>query len=60
MDLKNAHNLLKAQIFLFFSEALSMCNQITNENTDNPAKSLNKSKLKNTCRMKQIIVKSKI
>ena len=52
MDLKNAHNLLKAQIFLFFSEALSMCNQIRNENTDNPAKGLNKSKLKNTCRMK--------
>ena len=23
--LKNTHNLLKAQIFLFFSEALSMC-----------------------------------
>ena len=52
MDLKNTHNLLKAQIFLFFSEALSMCNQIRNKNTDNPAKGLNKSKLKNTCRMK--------
>ena len=38
IDLKNAHNLLKAQIFLFFSEALPMCNQIRNENTDNPAK----------------------
>ena len=35
--LKNTYNLLKAKIFLFFSEALSMCNQITNENTDNPA-----------------------
>ena len=35
--LKNTHNLLKPQIFLFFSEALSMCNQITNENTDNSA-----------------------
>ena len=27
----------KPQIFLFFSEALSMFNQITNENADNPA-----------------------
>ena len=36
---KNTHtqNLLKLQIFHFFSEALSMCNQITNENTDNSA-----------------------
>ena len=36
MDYKT-HNLLKAQIFIFFSEVLSMCNQITNENTDNSA-----------------------
>ena len=28
---------LKAQVFLYFSEALSMYNQITNENTDNSA-----------------------
>ena len=28
---------LKAQIFLFFSEDLSMWNQITNKNTDNSA-----------------------
>ena len=28
---------LKPQIFLFFSEALSMWNQITNENTDDSA-----------------------
>ena len=35
--LKNTDNLLKAQIFIFFSEALSMCNQITNENRDNSA-----------------------
>ena len=37
MNKKNTQNLLKSQIFLFFSEALSMCNQITNENTDNSA-----------------------
>ena len=30
-------NYLKPQIFLFFSEVLSMWNQITNENTDNSA-----------------------
>ena len=34
---KKTHNLLKPQIFIFFSEALSMYNQITNENTDNTA-----------------------
>ena len=34
---KKTHNLLKPQIFLFFSEASSMRNQITNENTDNSA-----------------------
>ena len=35
---KKAHMIyLKAQIFLFFSEALSMWNQITNKNTDNAA-----------------------
>ena len=31
------HNLLKAQTFLFFSEALSMCNQIIKKHTDNSA-----------------------
>ena len=35
--IKKKHNLLKPQIFFFFSEALSMCNQTTKENTDNPA-----------------------
>ena len=35
--LKNTQNLLKAQIYFFFSEALSICNQITNKNTDNSA-----------------------
>ena len=34
---KKTQNLLKLQIFLFFSEALSMYNKITNENTDNSA-----------------------
>ena len=33
----NTQNLLRLQIFLFFSEALSMYNKITNENTDNSA-----------------------
>ena len=28
---------LKLQIFIFFSEVLSMWNQIANKNTDNPA-----------------------
>ena len=37
MNKKNTQNLLKLQIFLFFSEALSMCNKITNEITDNSA-----------------------
>ena len=37
MNKKNTQNSSKPQIFLFFSEALSMCNQITNENTDNSA-----------------------
>ena len=37
IDKKNTH-LLKPQILLFFSEALSMCNQITNQNTDNSAR----------------------
>ena len=36
MNKKNTHNFLKLQIFLF-SEALSMYNNITNENTDNSA-----------------------
>ena len=34
---KKTQNLLKLQIFLFFSEALSMYNKITNKNTDNSA-----------------------
>ena len=34
---KKMQSLLKPQIFLFFSKALSMSNQITNENTDNSA-----------------------
>ena len=34
---KNTQNLFKLQIFLFFSEALSMYNKIINENTDNSA-----------------------
>ena len=37
MNKKNTQNLFKLQIFLFFSEALSMYNKITNENTDNSA-----------------------
>ena len=37
MNKKNTQNLLKSQTFLFFSETLPMCNQITNENTDNLA-----------------------
>ena len=37
MNKKNTQNSLKPQIFLFFSEALLMCNQIANENTDNSA-----------------------
>ena len=32
---KKTHNLLKPQIFLFFSDALAMWNQITKGNTDN-------------------------
>ena len=34
---QKTQNLLKLQIFLFFSEALSLFNKITNENTDNSA-----------------------
>ena len=45
-ELKNTHNLLKPPIFLFFSEALPMCNQIKSENT-----------FKNTYRIREIIVK---
>ena len=37
MNKKNPQKLFKLQIFLFFSEALSMYNKITNENTDNSA-----------------------
>ena len=37
MNKKNTQNLLKLQIFIFFSEALSMYNKITNENIDNSA-----------------------
>ena len=43
---------LRSQIFLFFSEALSQTIQITQQH--------NKSKLKNTYRIKEIIVKSTI
>ena len=41
MNKKHAHNLSKLQIFLLVSEALSMCNQITNENTDDSANIIN-------------------
>ena len=34
---KKTQNFLKPQIFLFFWKVLSMCTQITNENTDNSA-----------------------
>ena len=34
---KKTQNLFKLQIFLFFSEVLSMYNNITNENTHNSA-----------------------
>ena len=34
---KKKKKLFKLQIFLFFSEALSIYNKITNENTDNSA-----------------------
>ena len=37
MNKKNTQNLSKLQIFLFFSEALSMYNKIISENTDNSA-----------------------
>ena len=37
MNKKNTQNFFKLQIFFFFSEALSMYNKITNENTDNSA-----------------------
>ena len=37
MNKKKTQNLSKLQIFLFFSEALSMYNKIINENTDNSA-----------------------
>ena len=37
MNKKSTQNLLKLQIFIFFSEALSMYNKITNENIDNSA-----------------------
>ena len=37
MNKKHAQDLLNSQIFLFFSEALSICNQVTNENTGNSA-----------------------
>ena len=37
MTKKNTQNLLKLKIFLFFSEALSMYNKITNENLENSA-----------------------
>ena len=37
MNKKIKQNLFKLQIFLFFSEALSMYNKITNVNADNSA-----------------------
>ena len=37
MNKKNTQNLFKLQIFVFFSEVLSMHKKITNENTDNSA-----------------------
>ena len=37
MRMRKTQNLLKSQIFLLFSEALSMSTQITNDNTDNSA-----------------------
>ena len=37
MNKKSTQSLLKLQIFLFFSEALSMYIKITNESTDNSA-----------------------
>ena len=37
MNKKTDKNLLKLQIFLSLSETLSICNQITNQNTDNLA-----------------------
>ena len=37
MNEKYTQGLFKLQVFLFFSEALSMYNKITNENTDNSA-----------------------
>ena len=49
---------LKVQIPIFFSEALSKWNKITNKNTNNST--TNKSKLKHTYRTKEIIVKGKI
>ena len=33
--IKNNKKIFKVTIFLFFSEALSMCKKIANENTDN-------------------------
>ena len=42
---------LKVQIFFFFSEVLSMWNQITNKNTDN-SQQHNECKFENTCRIK--------
>ena len=55
---KKTHNLLKPQIFLFFSEASSMYNQITSKMQI--IQQHNKSKLKNTDTVKEIIVKGKI
>ena len=37
MKYVNKKQLLKPQIFIFFSEALLMCTQITNRKTDNSA-----------------------
>ena len=37
MNKKSGQNFLKLQMFLFFSEVLSMCNNIKKGNTDNSA-----------------------
>ena len=37
MNKNKTQNFSKLQIFIFFSEPLPMCNQITNENTHNSA-----------------------
>ena len=58
MRMRKTQNLLKSQIFLLFSEALSMSTQI--QTTIQITQQHNKSKLKKTYRIKEIIVKGKI